>query len=918
MKQCISCLSEGVTNVVENNCIFYHCPACNAKNTRCIEYGTDFLSEVHGGHQVHVSIAALIRDKDGKILLINRKDFPFGLAIPVGHVFENEKLENAIKRKVMEETGFVVKKVKKIGQETIVDHCKYGTHFHQWNVFDCNVQGTSNPNYESGEVVWKLLSELDDCNLTDQSRYILSKLGLLNKKYIEKLRLDFDENMQAIKPKSLSSELALLHSLPLPVLVYSGRGKLLQMNIYAEKLLGVDKVHQDKAFKLLERLAKKAHDLQKKVAEQSQICGKRSCLVIANPIHSEGDNQVSITIKRMDNREEDSSTQDLVYTTSQLFNASDSNKIIINSVLRQIIFFLKASSCSIFSSEEDNGKDPLELIYRISGRGAGGIERKKQELKLAKEFSQINNIEIKNINIRLNAKLQHQMIAVPLVQGRRRAGVLIIIKEKSDFITEQQAKLLPSIASRITGILESEKLYQKLVYERNMHRKIMSITTNGVILLDKKLQPIFLNKQAQRIVEVDKFDITKHIIAKKSVFRDIILSGKTRTYFYELSSPYRCFKFVISPIIDRKSGNNEILIVVSDITEQKLYELSLSAENEKILKIINNTNEGILVFDQSFKIVLKNEAMKLADKFVNDRDFERRLSKFAKMIKDNSRNLDGYQEIVLKDLDGDDYWLGVTFSTLDLDQKEMTIAFTRDIMAEKFLDIKQNNFIYTVTHELRTPITAIKGYLSMILGGDAGEIQPKQRRFFDKTNEATDRLINLVEGILASAKIEDEIFHKKRFDPNQILADMALDFRQKAKQKNIKIVVKKSKDKIGLIGDYEKTRQAIANLVDNAIKYTDKGQIKLSVSAKVARGEIIVEDSGVGLTHKESGLVFDKFYRSNNRLVNEPGTGLGLYIVKNIIEKQNGEISVQSKPGKGTRFTIALPLANKQIKKGTK
>jgi signal transduction histidine kinase len=222
----------------------------------------------------------------------------------------------------------------------------------------------------------------------------------------------------------------------------------------------------------------------------------------------------------------------------------------------------------------------------------------------------------------------------------------------------------------------------------------------------------------------------------------------------------------------------------------------------------------------------------------------------------------------------------------------------------------KNEFLSLTTHELRTPLTAIKGYLSMIIQGDAGEITPRQQLFFGKAMDATNRLVGLVEEILSVIRIEENrvTLHWQEFSLTDLISECVQEFRLPAEQK--KITINYRSTPLSIWGDRVKTKQVLANLIENAIKYTrDKGTVDISYTKRRQNACISIRDTGVGIAPKHVATIFDKFVRIDNPLsVKAGGTGLGLYIVKNLVEKQGGRIWVESIPKKGTTFSLLMPL----------
>lgn len=237
-----------------------------------------------------------------------------------------------------------------------------------------------------------------------------------------------------------------------------------------------------------------------------------------------------------------------------------------------------------------------------------------------------------------------------------------------------------------------------------------------------------------------------------------------------------------------------------------------------------------------------------------------------------------------------------------------TIA--RDITERKQLEQMKDDFVGTVSHELRTPLTAIKGFIELVADGDAGPLSDAQREFLQIASRNTDRLGNLINDLLDVNRIESHHLEIRRepTDVVTVLEDVAATFGSLAVAKGLGF--RAQIDRIPpIMGDSPRLVQVFSNLVSNAIKYTPTGEVGIRARVNDGEIEVCVYDTGIGLSKDEQARLFTKFFRGRNPVVTDSGgTGLGLVIVKAIVEKHNGTIEVDSCPGKGTRFRVRLPL----------
>lgn len=230
----------------------------------------------------------------------------------------------------------------------------------------------------------------------------------------------------------------------------------------------------------------------------------------------------------------------------------------------------------------------------------------------------------------------------------------------------------------------------------------------------------------------------------------------------------------------------------------------------------------------------------------------------------------------------------------------------------KDLDKLKTEFLSLASHQLRSPITAIKGYSSMLLEGSYGELAEKQHEAVSRVFQSSFNLGNVVEDLLDISKIEQGgmTFNMQNIDLDNICSDLYQELLLTAKSKGLNFTYENSgAEGLMVKGDPIKLRQVVQNLVDNSMKYTKEGFVKMTLSKGDMSAVITVTDSGMGMSDETKKNLFGKFARGEGKDVNAGGSGLGLYLVKKIVEAHNGVISTDSAGvGKGSTFTVTLPL----------
>lgn len=239
----------------------------------------------------------------------------------------------------------------------------------------------------------------------------------------------------------------------------------------------------------------------------------------------------------------------------------------------------------------------------------------------------------------------------------------------------------------------------------------------------------------------------------------------------------------------------------------------------------------------------------------------------------------------------------------------------------KELDQAKDEFISMASHQLRTPLTTIKGYLSMLSEGDAGKLTAMQNQFVGYGFDASQRMVNLISDLLNVSRLSAGrfIIQPTPTDFVKMVSDEVRQLRSHAEAKKIALIFNPPAEAWPLVDlDDNKTRQVIMNFIDNAIYYTPSGEVRILLSRTPKSVHFEVHDTGIGVPRKAQGKLFGKFFRAENAQgVRPDGTGLGLYLAKRVVEDQGGTLIFSSTEGKGSIFGFDLPAkASKPVKQG--
>lgn len=272
-----------------------------------------------------------------------------------------------------------------------------------------------------------------------------------------------------------------------------------------------------------------------------------------------------------------------------------------------------------------------------------------------------------------------------------------------------------------------------------------------------------------------------------------------------------------------------------------------------------------------------------------------------------------YVEGDLRHQDGSTVSVGITYAPLFDASGNLRniIADVWDITKFREAEEAKSTFVSVISHELKTPVSLIKGYASTLLREDATWDRAVVINGLRVIEEEADRLAALIENLLDVTRLQVGTL-SLRFGPvkmDELVNSLAEKFRTQTGQHTI--VVDFPPDFPVIQGDKQRLEQVLSNLLSNAIKYSPQGgQITISGSTLANMMQISVSDEGVGLTEEQQENIFDRFYRADNALTRETqGVGLGLYIVRSLVEEHGGHIWVQSKSGEGTTFSFTLPLS---------
>jgi signal transduction histidine kinase len=237
--------------------------------------------------------------------------------------------------------------------------------------------------------------------------------------------------------------------------------------------------------------------------------------------------------------------------------------------------------------------------------------------------------------------------------------------------------------------------------------------------------------------------------------------------------------------------------------------------------------------------------------------------------------------------------------------------FLQAIQSERALDRAKDEFVSLASHQLRTPATGIRSILSVLQAGDVGALNERQQHLINRAVESNDRGLRIVDELLNVARADSGrlVLRPADLDLRRVIESAATEQRRLIEAKGQNLIIDEIKKPVPVMADEEKIHMAVSNLIDNASKYTPNGgTIHIKIRNLQKSVGIEVSDTGVGMDKSELAVIFDRFQRAHGILMSGvEGTGLGLYLVRRIVELHNGSIEVVSRRGEGSTFKLTLP-----------
>jgi PAS domain S-box-containing protein len=347
-------------------------------------------------------------------------------------------------------------------------------------------------------------------------------------------------------------------------------------------------------------------------------------------------------------------------------------------------------------------------------------------------------------------------------------------------------------------------------------------------------------------------------------------------------------------------------------------------EKNKTMAMIENLTDGILLLNSKNEVEIisplvidffRRVEADIIGKNIIDLFDREELEQFKELLIDSKKRR--VNKVVKKEISIGKR-MDVEVSTVFLEEgaeEGGVLIVLHDVTRDKLVERMKTEFVSIAAHQLRTPLSAIKWTLRMVLDGDTGELNLEQKDLLEKTYVSNERMISLINDLLNVSRIEEGRFlYKQGLASLEDIISIVIESSQELlKMKKTTMVFNKPKEALPQVSvDKEKMELVVQNLLENAVKYTPEGG-SITISLEKNDRDIVfkIKDTGVGIPDDQQERIFTKFFRGDNVIRMETeGSGLGLYTTKNIVDAHKGKIWFDSKEGEGTTFYFTIPIAN--------
>jgi PAS domain S-box-containing protein len=525
--------------------------------------------------------------------------------------------------------------------------------------------------------------------------------------------------------------------------------------------------------------------------------------------------------------------------------------------------------------------------------------------------------------------------------------IAYIILHRTDLLIEKQKEGIKEALDRFSKLSEKSKTFLWEVDEKGKYKYVSENVKDVIGYSAEEL----INKKT--VFDLHPQDGLKEF--KKGVLKTLSKKEEVKELENAIVSKKGEIVWVLSagmPILDEKGNLINFRGSDTDISKIKAVEISLFKEKKELEKFqlaVQGASDHIVITDHDGICLYMNDAAEKTTGFKRKEVLGKKVGtrenwgglmdkktyeKLWKRIKKDKKVFIG--EVRNKRKNGELYDAKANIAPIVNEKGKVAffVGIERDVTKEKQIDKAKTEFVSLASHQLRTPLSAINWYVEMLMDGDAGEINKEQKKYLDEIYAGNQRMVTLVNSLLNVSRLELGTFmvEPEEVDIIDLSKSVVGELKPKTIEKKQKIKENYAKKLPKIKADPKLLRIILQNLLSNSAKYTpEKGEIEVEikplkkgtkVQKKIIKEESIfikISDNGYGIPQKQQNKIFTKLFRAENITDKDAeGTGLGLYIIKEIVDHSKGMIWFESKEDKGTAFYVVLPLKGMKKKEGTR
>ena len=545
------------------------------------------------------------------------------------------------------------------------------------------------------------------------------------------------------------------------------------------------------------------------------------------------------------------------------------------------------------------------------------------------------------------SKGEHQEFqkAINRVLRKKTHEQLYLVQSQQDvlMIDMQRLSICEDVCVELVFHVHSyqKEIERHLRLAKTSHKTFLEMMQDDIFVLDPQMHVLYLNEHAAKNFHVHRDNMigksigtifpknVKHI--KESV--DYIVAHKQplkrESLFHFPKGVSRWLHTELIPILGEKDVI-AILGVSHDVTQRKEQEMQIQQLEKKYETLVEKSSDGVIVIQQE-KIVFANQRIEhmlglnrqqligeLFVTFIEKKDQKNIKTKMQYAFK--AGVCDIRCEFKMQSSVIAPFKIEAHGSLVDYEGKPAIMVVVRDKSQDEEIEKMKSDFVSVTSHQMRTPLTGIKWFSEVLLNGTAGKLNSDQKEYVSKISESTERMVRLVNDLLEVSRMdtgEEYSLYRKKTDVcallHQVIEEQTAAFSQKAQHIQLSGCDEKG---IQLNIDAAKIRAVFNNILNNALKYSPK-KSNIAIVCKCEADHLLIsfQDHGVGIPKKQQKQIFQRFFRADNVLTTESGTGLGLYFAKFLLEKHQGKIWFESEENKGTTVYLTLPLDSQKFLK---